>query len=451
MTSAEFEYLRRIGYFGSIADKRNAYYNDLIISAADRINVKSSVWSSAAAATASAVPGSTVWLPPGIYGPIAVPCDNVTIAFAPGAEIQVNSWGTPGIDCLDRSGINILGGIVRYAGARVSGGGGSIRGSNPTSNTTGVYINKDRCTVDGLRTINMPVHTYLSSWNGITSRDRIGIGNTVRNWESEGMDFGVLWSGQTKLRIHNGYAHDDIDDSLGANPTHAYYCAAFYDFRASDIVISDIVAENILNGWAYQLKHVDQFKISNHTARHSRGLFNLVGTTDGGLNNLSIIDSVAVSASPTGSVTIQQDTVTPARLKFDNVSISMDVTGTNQRAWHMVATDSDIMDLTVVTNRLTAAGDPSEIRILGTGNTFDHTRIKNIGNTPAPAFQVGDASNASTNTAIKDPRVDNCSLLADFYATGGGTVEYVPEHISLTTGTVLQTASGTPTYRAIVK
>lgn len=34
MTSAEFEYLRRIGYFGSIADKRNAYYNDLIISAA---------------------------------------------------------------------------------------------------------------------------------------------------------------------------------------------------------------------------------------------------------------------------------------------------------------------------------------------------------------------------------------------------------------------------------
>lgn len=41
MTSAEFSYLASIGYAGSVSDKRNAYYNDMILYGADRSIVPS--------------------------------------------------------------------------------------------------------------------------------------------------------------------------------------------------------------------------------------------------------------------------------------------------------------------------------------------------------------------------------------------------------------------------
>lgn len=417
-----------------------------------RIDASSSAYASHVAAVAAAPAGSIITFPPGVYvnptgagNGVTVQADNVTLEFSAGAEIQVNTWGQAGIDCIGRSGAKVLGGLVRYTGARVPGGGISYRGSIQTSGTAGVYITRDRCVVDGLRTINMPVGVYLSSWDGVTSRDRKGVSNAVRNIETEGMDFGVLWSGQKALRITNIYGHDDIDDSLGVNPTHVIYCAADASFTSEDVVVSDCVGANILNGHAYQVKFTSNAQLRNLVARDSAGLMSLLGCTDVEWNGW-LVGAKETTISPQGWVIIQDF----ASARIEGVAtIVADAVGADHRAVHMAANDSKLSVTLVTRRKSSAAASVAEVRVLGVGNRVS-VDVKNLSAFPAPAVQVGDTTNDSTGTRVAVGRVSGCSRLVDFYNTGGGTVSYVPEHVSLTTSTFVSAQGGSPTYRTIV-
>lgn len=423
------------------------------VTSVGRIRLDAAGFPSLTAAIAAATAGAYVHVPAGVYasptgvgsGP-TVGADDVTIEFAPGAEVQVPTWSQAGIDCIGRSGVTIVGGVVRYTGARVTGGGGSYRGSNPLSSTAGVWINGDRCTVDGLRTINMPVGVYLSSWNGVSSQDRQGLGNTIRGTEHEGMDFGVLWTGQRTLRISDVYGHDDIDDSAGANPTHVLYGASSTgSFTSDDVVITDCVGRNMLYGHAYQVKWTTNSRITNCVARDSIGVLSLLGCTDFGFD-ASLVGAKETAISPQGWVILQD--FTSARIS-GKINIVADSVGADHRAVHMAASDSEL-DVTLITRRKSAAAaSTAEVRILGTRNKLTGT-IRNASAYPAPAVQIGDSTNDSTGCEARDLRASGCSRLVDLYATAGSAVvRYTPELLSLTTGTVVSVQGGSPTYRAI--
>jgi hypothetical protein len=417
----------------------------LRINAADYASLKDAL-------AAANTPGAYVFVPyklggwvnaAGLGNGATVMADDVTIEMAVGAVVMVQTWGQAGIDCIGRSGVKILGGRCDFVGTRVSGGSGSYRGSNETSGTAGVWINKDRCTVDGLRTVNMPVGVYLSSWNGSTSQDRQGVGNTVRNTEHEGMDFGVLWTGQQGLRITNVYGHDDIDDSAGVNPTHVLYGASSTSaFPSDDVVISNCIAKNLLSGHAYQFKYHTNSKAKNLVARNSVGVLSLLGCTDSDFD-VSLVGAKETSISPQGWV-ICQDSST-ARLKI-NADIAVDGTGADHRAIHFFGFDSEITATLVTRRKTNGAASVADVRILGTGNRV-RVNDANVGAYPAPTVQVGDSTNASTNNRVSIGRVSGCSRLVDFYDTGGGSVDYASDHVSLSTSTFVSTQSGSPSYR----
>lgn len=423
------------------------------VTSVGRLRLDAAGFPSLTAALAATPAGSIVHVPAGVYlspsgagnGP-TVGADDVTIEFAPGAEVRVPTWGQPGVDCVGRSGVRIRGGVVRYVGTRVSGGGGTYRGSNPLSSTAGVWINRDRCTVEGLRTIDMPVGVYLSSWNGSTSQDRQGAGNAVRDTEHEGMDFGVLWTGQRTLRISNVYGHDDIDDSAGTNPTHVLYGASSTgSFTSDDVVVSDCRGRNMLYGHAYQIKWTTNSKLINCVARDSIGILSLLGCSDFSFD-VSLVGAKETTISPQGWLIIQD--FSSARV-IGKAIIVADAVGADHRAVHLAASDSEI-DVTLVTRRKSSAGaSVAEVRVLGPRNKVGGS-VRNVSAFPAPAVQIGDSTNDSTGVEVRDLRASGCSRLVDLYATAGGAiVRYVPELLSLTTGTKVSVQGGTPTYRAI--
>lgn len=394
-----------------------------------RINVAD--YASAVAAVAAAPAGSVVYFPPGTYvspagtgNGIVVPADNITIEMSAGAEIQVPTWGQPGIDCLNRNGIRVIGkGVIRYTGTR-GDHNGSIRGGATYTAGAGVYINGDRCEVNGLRVIGMPTSVYLSSWDGSSIVGHRGQGNIVRNLECEGMNFGVLYTCQDNLTLENIFGHDDIDDSSGTNPTHVIYCSATSVYRARGITVSNLSAARILYGQPFQWKFQDSGTFTGLVADASRGLMNLMGCADLELSGLVCTSSKALLGAPHGAITVQDPTT--ARVKIRNVTITTESAGYDQRLLYMLCTDGMLENVQVVSKRVSTTNNGVGIvQAIG-----DRMTVRNIScietGSPGVGLLIGDIANSitSNDVLVEGVRATGVVRGVDIYGPTTGSVRY---------------------------
>jgi hypothetical protein len=408
---------------------------------------------SAVAAVAAAGDGDTVHFPPGVYvnpagigNGITVLADNVVLDFSPGVEIQVPTWGQCGIDAFDRSGVVVRGTpTIRYTGTRGTHASiASHRGSAGYVNTAGFYSNRDRCVVESMRTIGMVCGVFFSSFDGTSSVDRMGVGNVIGRLECEDYNFGVLWVGQDGMRIDDLYCHDDLDDSSGANPTHAYYSSATTSFRARNITIAKAICENNVSGQAFQLKFCDSTKLGPHTATGCRGLLNVIDCVDLDAPSLTGVASLPSTGSPHGAITCQgSDSL---RLKIKATVVQDTVTGVDQRAIMAIADDSEF-DFTVVSNRTSggSAGTP-EINVRGANNKVS-VDVTNVSAYPAVAVSIGDGTIDSSNTEVRLRRIDNCVRGVDWLGPASGTVHLTRDHVSLTSSALTSVQAGSPSFK----
>lgn len=312
-------------------------------------------------ALAAAPAGSIAVIPPGVYqtptgtgNGFKVTADDITVEMAPGAEIQVPTWGQPGIDCLGCDGIRVLGGgLIRYVGTR-GDHTGTIRGGATYTAGAGVYISGDRCEVNGPRIVDMPTGVYISSWDGATLYGHRGQANAVRNIETSGMDFGVLYTAQDDLTLDGIYGHDDVDDSSGANPTHVIYGSATNTARARGVTVANLRARNILFGQPYQFKYQDSGTMSGLIAADSRGILNLHGCTDLEVAGVVSTGTKVLLGAPHGAITVQD--AGTARVKIRNVTLVADSAGLNQRMLYMFSADGVLENVQIISKRSSVDG-----------------------------------------------------------------------------------------------
>lgn len=380
-------------------------------------------------ALAAAPAGSIAVIPPGIYQPptgtangFKVTADDVTVEMAPGAEIQVPTWGQPGIDAIGRNGVKVLGGgLIRYTGTR-GNHTGTIRGGATYTAGAGVYLSGDRCAVDGLRVIGMPTGVYLSSWDGSSLYGHRGKGNVIRGLETEGMNFGILYTAQDDLTLADIYGHDDVDDSGGANPTHVIYGSATASARARGITVSNLRARNLLFGQPYQFKYQDSGTMTGLVSADSRGILNLHGCSDLEVVGVVTTGTKELLGSPHGALTVQ-DTST-ARVKVRNVTIVADSAGLNQRLLFMYSVDGVLENVQIISKRTSVDG-VGIAQVIG-----DRMSARNITcieqGSAGVGLLVGDIANSLTTNDVQVEGLRMTGVLrgVDVWGTGSGSIRY---------------------------
>lgn len=394
------------------------------------IALYSSDFPSAVAAVAAAKAGQTVVItpglhinPPGLGNGITVLNDNVTVIVTPGAEILVQTWGQPGIDCIGRNGVKITGGgIVRYVGVR-GDHTGTVRGGAAYTACAAVYINGDRCTVDDLRSIDMPTGVYLSSWDGASIYGHVGVKNKVVNFETQGMDFGILYTRQESFTFDHIYGHDDIDDSSGINPTHIIYGSPTQVYRASGLTVSNLIADRILFGQPYQFKYTDTVTASNFIARNSRGLANIQGCSDFRLDVAISTGTLPTLTAPNGAITIQDMTTT--RNSLSNITIVAGSAGVDQRLFLLAGSDCSIENLQIVSKRLTGSGS-GIAQVWGDRNTVKGASFTEISAFSAVGLVMGDIAGtySTNNVLVEGLQTSGVYSGVDFYGPISGTFRY---------------------------
>lgn len=301
-------------------------------------------------AMAAVAAGGRVYFPAGTYAlggtPLTAAVDNVHID-ALGATFTLSTWGKPAFDLLDVDGWTLDIGLVQYIGTR-DYGAGSFRGQNVYTQGSGVYTNGDRHHIRRLRTIGMPTPINLSSWDGVSFSGRIGVGNRIGKLECEGYDFGVLWVAQRDLVIEDLYAHDDIDDSSGANPTHAYYASGLSTARSTGVTIKRARCENNVGGHAFQLKYADQVTLSAHFADGCAGLVNIQDCDDLTWNGMEGVNLTSLSGGRT--VSLGYTVADCRRPKLSNTSVAH-AANQDLAVASIWADDAQIDGLTVYANR----------------------------------------------------------------------------------------------------
>ncbi len=412
---------------------RTTHRNDLGI-----INVTDSRWgtdpfgTNPLAALAAATTGQTVYFPPGTYtNPTGVGSGYTIVAddvrvLASGVTINVSTWGQAGIDCFNRSGIVIQGPLtVTYTGTRGNHLGTAYRGSAPYANGCGIYINRDRCRIDKLRTIGMPVGIFLSSYNGTSSGDRTGVGNIITNLEVEGFDFGVLWVGQEGLGINGIYGHDDTDDSSGANATHIYYCSGADTLPTTNLTISNARAKNVIYGQPYQLRFVRGGSISAHSAVGCKGLINIASCEDLVVTGLSGKDILANSGQ--GAITTQTSGSSQVkRLSISDVTLSM-ATNVDELMVRFHGDDITASDMTLYSSRpTTPVGSSWEYITSGAVHTHRGIKIMSRGAGHVRAMLLGVSGFTSSEHTVENISCESTIGMVDVYPSNTATISYNP-------------------------
>lgn len=208
------------------------------------------------------------YLFPSTMGIVDVPENGFVLKFnnltieATGVEFHVHHWGTPAFEAdIAKGGANGITyrlGKVKYVGVRGDHTGPLTRGSAPYTSGCGVWTNGDYNYVEQLETDGMPTPIFFSSWNGTSMTDRMGYGNRIGYLHATRYNFGLLYVKQTAFDWGNAYLHDDLDDSGGANPTHAIYCSAAAGQRAGVGQIGRWITERNYKGHAYLFKYSDK-------------------------------------------------------------------------------------------------------------------------------------------------------------------------------------------------
>lgn len=389
--------------------------------------------------------GSTVFFPPGTYettSSYVVKADNTTIS-ALGAYFIMHTWATPLFDAIDRSGCIFDIGTAEFVGVR-GGVGSSFRGSSGYISGCAVWLNGDRNYVRKLRTINMAVGVFLSSWDGTSTYDRIGLRNRIGDVECSGYNFGVLWTAQDALVIDSIYGHDDLDDSSGTNPTHVYYASGIDTFRSTGVTIGSARADNHIHGQPFQLKFTDQASLTNHTAYACTGLINIIDChylSWSGMRGTGLLAN-----SGQGAVTFGVSVTTSKSPNLVNTSIQL-ASGVDERAVSIIADDAVIAEMTIETNHSAGFNTALNDGILrGNRGRLRGATIRSRGAAHGRGWLLQDLSGSpATNWIIEDPVVESNRGVIDVKAaTVGAVIRYNPNSCSLTGAGSAITVIGTP-------
>jgi hypothetical protein len=371
--------------------------------------------------------GGRLFFPPGTYAltaAISIPVDGVHVD-AMGAIFTQSTWGQAGFDLLGVNGCTLDIGLVRYVGTR-GGITGSFRGGAPYIFGAGVWTNGDRNYVRNLRTIGMPVAVNFNSWDGSSATGHLGIGNHAGKIEAEGYDFAIFWVGQQDLVVDDLYAHDDIDDSSGGNPTHAYYCSATAAFRSTGTIIHKARCENNLYGFAFQIKNSDSIQLTSHSANNCAGLINIVDC-----NDLSWVKMQGTAMLVTGggrNVTLQTLATNCQRPILTDTSVIM-ATGQDEGAVTIIADDAQINGFVIEAHRpVTGNTGMSEIYTQGNRGRIRGLTIRSRGLAHGMGIEHGYITSPATNWVIEDVIVENTrSVVAVSTNSSGTSISYDPK------------------------
>jgi hypothetical protein len=371
---------------------------------------------------------------------------------AQGASFTMSTWATPVFDAIGRSGCLFDLGTITYTGTRGTHTGASIRGQSPYSSGCAVWINRDRNNVRSGRVIGMPAGAAcFSSWDGTGSYDRQGVGNKLGvggSVEVSGYDFGVLPIWQKDLTIQNLYAHDDIDDSSGANPTHSVYVSPTSTAHSSGITISNVRTVNNLFGQPIQVKYTDGLVLDNISADNCKGLVNLQDCVDVEIGTMVGTNSLANGGQ--GAFTTAHTTLVCKKIRASLISIQL-ASGNDERAVSFWADDSEISALHIETNHsgsvntalntVVLRGDRSQIRSSSIRSLGSHMR----------GYVIGFGATLANDWVIDDPIIRGPRALLD--VVGGSLrnkVRFDPV-IQIYTGTAAPiSVTGTPVGGEII-
>lgn len=317
--------------------------------------------------------GSTLYFPSSM-GQIAVPPGgfqlkkNNHIIEAMGVEFQVSTWGTPAFLALRANGgadgHTFRIGMVRYVGVRGNHTGTAIRGSSPYCSGCGVWSNGDRNFIEYLRTDGMPTPIFFSSWDGTSTNDRMGTGNRIGYLEAARYNFALLFVAQDAYDWGDAYCHDDLDDSGGANPTHAIYGSATATFRCRGGVIGKWKVENNMGGAPFQIKFTDGFVADTLTGNGSAGIISVQNSHD---FSASAILGTNVKTAVTGSRMVEfVGTEFCKRPTVGRISVDK-ATGVDTESILLICDENGYFGAISITSR-NATNAGAELAMRGVGN-----------------------------------------------------------------------------------
>ena len=374
--------------------------------------------------------GGRLFFPPATYtltAPIQIPVDNVFVD-ALGATFTQTTWATAVFDLLGVSGTTLDIGLAQFVGTR-GGLAGSYRGSSSYTFGAAVWCNGDRTHVRNLHVTNLALGVNFSSWDGVSAVNRIGVANKVGKVEVEGSNFGILWSGQQGLTIEDLYVHDDIDDSGGTNPTHAYYGSGNSTLRASGITIKKARAENILTGQAFQLKYADGVSLSGHTARNCAGL---IGVTDCDDLTWDGMAGTALLASTPGLISFQFTTAPSKRPSLTNTSI-VAAANVDARTVSITADYAQINGFAVTVDHSSGVDITDwDVIFRGTGGRVRGATLRSNGAGHAKGITFGYGTDLATGWVIEDPIVNGQRSVVDVTSGSTAFLRYIPALQTLT-------------------
>jgi hypothetical protein len=351
--------------------------------------------------------GAAVVFPPATY---AVPTggfvlkSNGLLIDAMGATFTVAAWGTPAFLCLrSNSGANdhtFRIGLVQYTGTRGTHTGTSIRGSAPYCSGCAVWSNGDRNYIEYVRTIGMPTPIFFASWDGTSASDRTGIGNRIGYLEAEGYDFGVLYVKQSGYDWGDGYLHDDIDDSSGANPTHAIYCSAASGQEAGTGSIGRWITERHYYGHPYLFKYADRLTFDQLIAYDTAGAV-VINECDDVRGNAIVATAQRSGVTGTTAAVAWQWTVAPSKRNNITSITVQQISGVDAPAVNLWADDSVIGSISVEDNRTTANASAGAVQVRGTRTRVRSLTVRQVGAaTKAALLGLGAAD--TTDCAVED-------------------------------------------------
>lgn len=339
----------------------------------------------------NAVSGSEVRFSPGTYetplNGFTLANDNVTIDSSR-ATITSANWGTPAFDLINRNSVTLKLGTVQYVGARGSIAG-TFRGSANYVGTSAVWANGSGIRVESLHSIDYVCGVFFSSWNGTTLNGQYGSDNYIGDVEVESYNFGVLFTAQNNLIFDNLYAHDDMNDTAGVNPSHAIYGSSVTNFRDSGVTVNYARTLRNLNGHAYQFKYSDRLTINNAVADTCTGILSVIDCHD---MQISAMTSTNDSMYGTlGSFSMQSTDLVSQRPVVNNVTIKS-VANITARPVLIISQDGVYTNFVVDVNFINTVNPTAtpNIDVRGDNNYLNNIKVINRG-TATNAISFGGA------------------------------------------------------------
>lgn len=337
------------------------------------------------------------------------------------AKITSATWGRPAFDLIGRSSMVLDLGAFEFIGARGVATGSAWRGSAPYVSTAAVWSNGSFNTIRGLRSDKYVTAIFLAAWNGTSTYDIYNDGNQIFNVEASHHNFGVLWVGQRDLYINGLYVHDDLDDSLGVNPTHALYGSSTTTFRDTVVTVANLRCERNLAGHAYQMKYTDRLTISDVTAVDCAGILSVIDCHDMKINGVQSTEDRGGLTGSTFSFLMQTGTLTSQRPQVSDVSITLK-DNVNNKGFLLISDDGTYNDLTVNTKYTGVQPDSScGIDIRGINNMLDSAKVNHKG-TVGHGILFSAAAPFNTGLTILNPVIRGASHGIRGYSVGATDV-----------------------------